>query len=1012
MNLSHISISRPVLSSVFAILILVFGFAAYMGLGVREFPSIEKPVINVVTSWSGANANVIEAQITEPLEEEINSVEGINTISSISADGRSSINIEFDSNVDLNDAANDVRDKVSRTISRLPPDADPPIVSKADPDAGAIFTITMQSDKRSLQELSQIGENTLKERFQTIKGVSSVYIMGEKRYAIRIKLNPQRMNVLSISPLDVVAALKNQNIELPAGRLEGAQLEYSIRALGLLSTVEDFEEIIIKQEDNRSVKLKDFAHVILGKEYERNIFRGNGVVPMVGIAVQAQPGANHIEIVDEAYRRLASSEKDLPEDIILNWSIDQTINIRRAIKEVKETILLAFILVLFVIFFFLRNWRTTLIPILIIPISLIGSFIFLFIMGYSINVLTLLGLVLATGLVVDDAIVVMENIFVKIEKGQSPMEAAKEGSEEVYFAVISTSITLICVFLPIFFIEGLTGDLFKEFAMVIIGTIIISTFVTLSLTPMMCSRILRKPKKEYGIARLVKQLITIIEAFYAKSLDWYMKKRLLSFPLMLASFIVIYLIGTTLPQELAPLEDKSKLRVNVSAPEGTSFEAMDAFQVSMMEMLDSIPEKIFLLGITAKNFGSSTSVNESYASVTLVPPSERERSQQDIVNWVQQQINTMPLVRGNVSQDPTISSGLRGGALPVQYVIQAPNIEKIKAILPAFLEKVNASDKFSASTVDLKFNKPEVEIDINRAKALSLGVSVEDIAMTLQTFLGEQRLGYFIKDGKQYYVIAELEKDARKNPKDILNLSVRNEHGNMVYLSNLVDLKMQSRPPSLLRYNRYAAATISAGLSTDVSLGEGIAEMLAIGDEILDESYSYDFRGLSADFYDSSKSSTLLFLFAVLLVYLTLSAQFESFRSPLIIMLTIPLALAGALISLYMFNHSINIFSQIGMIVLIGIVTKNAIIIVEFANQKRNLGLSPLEAAIAAAKSRFRPILMTSMSTALGALPIALALGESSTSRIPMGIAIIGGLLFSLVLTLYLIPAFYVYLKR
>lgn len=1009
MNLSEISIKRPVLSMVFAIIIIILGVSAYFNLGVREFPSIEKPVINVFTSWSGANANVIEAQITEPLEEAINSVAGIKSLSSVSTDGRSSITIEFDPSIDLNDAANDVREKVSRSAWRLPPDSDPPGVVKADPDAGSIFTITMQSDKRSLQELSQIGENTLKERFQTIPGVSSVYIMGEKRYAMRIRFNAQKMNALKVTPIDVQAALQKQNIELPSGRVEGDQTEYTLRTIGQLTNQSDFEEVIIRQEGSKAIKLRDIATIKLGTEYERNIFRGNGVIPMIGVAVQAQPGANYIEIVDEAYRRLAIAEKELPEDIVTNWSIDQTVTIRKAIQEVKETILIAFVLVLIVIFFFLRNWRSTLIPIILIPISLMGSFIFLYVMGFSINVLTLLGLVLATGLVVDDAIVVMENIYAKIESGISPIRAAFEGSKEVYFAVISTSVTLICVFLPVFFSKGLTGDLFKEFAMVIIGTIVISTFITLSLTPMMCSKILRKSSNPSGLSKWMYNLVSNLEIGFQKSIHAFMKVKYVSFPIIILSFYLMFNIGTSLPKELAPLEDKSKLRVNVIAPEGTSFDAMDRFQVQMMHMLDSIPEKNFLLGITAKNFGSATSVNTSYASVTLVPPSQRTRSQQDIVDWVQNNLNAMTFIRGNVSQDPTISSGLRGGALPIQFVLQAPNVENIKEALPEFLEKVDQSPMFTAANVDLKFSKPEIELQINRNKAMAMGVSVEDISETLQSFLGERRLGYFIKDGKQYFVITELEKSLRKDARDVLNLSLRNKQGQMVSLDNLVETRIVSRPPSLLRYNRYSAATVSAGLATNVTLGQGIDEMNRIAGEVLDESFSTDLAGMSADYRDSNQSSYSIFLFALVLVYLTLAAQFESFKEPLIIMFTIPLALAGALLALSIFNQTLNIFSQIGMIVLIGIVTKNAILIVEFANQKRDQGMPVLQAAKEAASQRFRPIIMTALSTALGALPIAMALGESSTSRIPMGIAIIGGILFSLILTLYVIPALYAY---
>lgn len=1011
MTLSEISIKRPVLATVFAIIVVLLGTVGYLSLGVREYPSVDPPVVTVQTNYTGANAEIIESQITEPIEEQINSVEGVQKMSSVSTDGRSTITVEFIPNMDLNNAANDVRDKVSQAIKNLPPDADPPVVNKADANAETILSITVQSDKRGLLELTQIGNNVFKERLQTIPGVSSIRIWGEKKYAMRLELDPSKMREFNIAPLDIRKALDEQNIELPSGRIEGLETELTVRTVGRLYTPEEFDDLIVAERNGTLIRLKDIGKARLGAEAERTILRGNGVKPMVGIALQPQPGSNYIDIVDEAFRRIEIMKKDLPEDIELNVAMDKTLTIRSAIREVEGTILLAFILVLMVIFFFLRNWRTTLIPITLIPIALIGSFGVLYAAGFSINILSLLGLVLATGLVVDDAIVVMENIYSKVEEGMNPMRAAFEGSREVYFAVIATSVSLVCVFLPIFFMPGLTGQLFQEFAMVVVGAIVISTFITLSLTPMMSSRILKKSTRENRLMRFFGSMVQSLIDGYTRSLRVFMDHRWVAFPLFIVIIIATYFVGSGLQSELAPMEDKSQLRIISTAPEGTSFEAMDAYQTKLMHLLDTIPEKAFLLGVTAPTFRAATAANSSFVFMPLKPPGERNKSQAQLANEINGLLQDFSFAQSFVQQDPTIkSSGGGFGGLPVQFVIQAPDLERLKTVLPEFMDRVQESPKFAASTVDLKFSKPEITVTINRNKALLMGVSVADIAQTLQIFLSEQRLGYFMKDGKQYYVITEAQREKKNEPSDLKNITVRNSSGQMITLENLVDIGYQSRPPSLLRYNRYTSATVQADPAPGFTIGDGIDEMRAIAKDLLDESFSTELAGSASDFAESSDSTLIIFIFALILVYLTLAAQFESFRDPFVIMLTVPLALAGAIFTLWAFGQTLNIFSQIGMVVLVGIVTKNGILIVEFANQKRDAGMSLKEAAFIAASQRFRPILMTSLSTMLGALPIALALGDSSTSRVPMGLAIIGGLLFSLLLTLYIIPALYSYM--
>ena len=1011
MILSDLSIKRPVMATVFSIAIVLFGIVGFMTLGVREYPSVDPPVVTVTTSYPGANAEVIESQITEPLEESINTIDGIQTLSSISSDGRSSITIEFDTKRDLDNAANDVRDKVSSALRRLPPDTDPPIVAKADADAQNIFTVTIQSNKRDLLELTDIGTNVFKERLQTIQGVSSINIWGERKYAMRIELNPQKLASYRLTPSDISNALNMQNVELPAGRLENNQTEYTIRALGRLNTPEEFSRTIIAKRGSVLVRISDVGTVRLGAENERTIMRGNNLIPMVGVALQPQPGANHIEIVDEALRRIEQIKRDIPDDLELDIALDTTQNIRKAISEVEETILIAFALVVLVVFFFLRSWRITLIPILAIPISLIGTFFVLYIAGYSINVLTLLGLVLATGLVVDDAIVVIENIYAKVELGMNPVQAAFKGAREVFFAVISTSVSLICVFFPIFFLQGLTGKLFREFAMVVSSAILFSAFVSLSLTPMMSARFLKQKHRESGLHRIMRRIVEIMTSGYSKTLHFFMRLRWLVFPIIAVIVLLIFMVGKKLPSELAPLEDKSLIRLNSTAPEGTSFEAMDEYQRKLMEIVDTLPEKQFMMGTTAFGGGSATSTNSANIRITLKSPSERDRTQMEVASELNRIVRKYNFAQTIVVQEPTISAS-RGGrnSLPVQFVIQAPDLERLKEIIPVFMEKVENDPTFNAATIDMKFNKPEYEIVISRDKALDMGVSVTDIARTIQSYLAEQRSGYFIKDSKQYYVIMAANKEDRDEPVDLTNLTVRNNSGQMVTLDNLIEMKFSSRPPRLLRYNRYVAATVGASPADGKTLGDGIDAMYRIASEVLDDSFSTALTGSSSDFAQSSSSTMLIFMMALVLVYLTLAVQFESFRDPLTIMLTVPLAVAGAVLSLHIFGQTLNIFSEIGIVVLVGIVTKNGILIVEFANQKREEGFSIREAVLEASIQRFRPILMTSLATALGAVPIAMALGEASTSRVPMGVVIIGGLIFSLILTLYLIPSLYTYL--
>ncbi|HLN53209.1 MAG TPA: efflux RND transporter permease subunit [Lentimicrobium sp.] len=1008
MSLSSISIKRPVLATVMSIVIVLFGGIGLLSTGVREYPSVDPPIITISTSYVGANADIIESQITEPLEESVNGIAGIRTLTSVSRDGRSVIRVEFDLEIDLENAANDVRDKVSRAMQNLPPDTDPPIVSKADADASPIIFVSIKSEERSLLELTEIAERTFKERLQTIPGVSQIDIWGERRYAMRLWMDPFKLAASGLTPLDIRNALNRENVELPSGRIEGGSVELTVRTLGRLSNPEEFNSLILLQQGDRIVRFRDIGYAELGPENERSILRMNGI-PMVGTVVIPQPGSNHIEIADEVYNRVEQIKKDLPKDISLSYGFDTTEYIRESITEVEQTIYVAFILVVLIIFLFLRDWRSTLIPVIAIPISLIGAFFIMYLLDFTINVLTLLGIVLAIGLVVDDAIVVLENIYTKIEKGIPPLKAGLEGTAEIFFAVIATTVVLAAVFLPVIFLEGLTGRLFREFGIIMASSVIISAFVALTLTPMLSTKILKHRETHSWFYNKTEPFFVAINRRYSKSLDWFLNHRWVAVIVFAISIAIIYFIGGMLQSELAPMEDRSGMRIVATAPEGITYEFMDDYMNEITEyVIKEVPEAQAVVSITSPGFAAAGSVNSGFIRMKLVKPDQRERSQQQIADDIAEKLKRFSLARTFVIQEQSIGGS---GGLPVQYVIQAPDLDKLKKIIPLFMDELQKSEKFQFVDLNLKFNKPELRVEINREKARNLGVSVIDIAQTLQFALSGQRFGYFIMNGKQYQIIGQLSRPYRSEPLDLRSINVKNSRGEMIPLDNVVTVSEGINPPQLYRYNRFASATFSANPSKGLTIGDGINEMDRIAAKVLDDTYSTALAGASQDFAESSSSLLFAFVLALVLIYLVLSAQFESFKDPLIIMFTVPLALAGAVLTLWYFGETLNIFSQIGIIMLIGLVTKNGILIVEFANQRKDLGLSKADAIRDASASRFRPILMTSLSTVLGALPIALALGAGSESRVSMGIAIIGGLTFSTILTLYVIPAMYSYIS-
>lgn len=1014
MSLSTTSINRPVLATVMSIAIVLFGIIGYNYLGVREFPSIDPPIITVRTSYSGANADIIESQITEPLEKSINGIAGIRSISSASNLGSSNITVEFNLDANLEEAANDVRDKVSQAVRQLPLDIDaPPVVTKADANSDAIISLTVQSDTKNQLQIDDYAENVLLEKLQTIPGVSTIQVWGQKKYAMRLWLDPVKLTSFGLTALDIQAALNRENIELPAGKIEGSNTELTVKTVGRFTTEEEFNNMIIKSENNQTIKLKDVGYAVIGAENEETILKESGQ-PMIGLGIVPQPGANYIEIADEFYKRFAQISKEVPKDIKLNIALDNTQFIKTSITEVKETLLIAFLLVVLIIFLFFRDWLIAFRPLIDIPVSLIGAFFIMYLAGFSINILTLLAIVLATGLVVDDGIVVTENIFKKIEAGLSPKEAAIKGSNEIFFAVISTSITLAVVFLPIIFLQGFVGRLFREFGVVVAGAVIISAFVSLSLTPMLNVKLTRKKKGHTKFYDATEPFFIALNNAYRNSLEAFMKKRWLAIVIIFVSIGLIFTIGSLLQNELSPLDDRSVMRIQATAPEGASYEYMDNYvdQVGKM-VIDSVPEKRIVLTVTAPGFTGSGAVNTGFIRVMLTTPELRKRSQQQIADLLTRNLRNYGNARAFVIQDQTItgSGGSRAG-LPVQYILQNQDFEKIQKYLPKFMEEVNKNPVFQGVDVNLKFNKPELVVTIDRDKAKALGVSVQSVAQMMQLAYSNLRYGYFTMRGKQYQVMGQVDRENRDQPLDLKELTVRNDKGNLVQLDNLVKVEEQSSPPQLYHYNRYKAATVQAGLAPGKTIGDGIAEMHKIAKKVLDDSFTTDLAGPSRDFSESSSNTMFALILALILIYLVLAAQFESFIDPFIIMLTVPMALAGALISLWYFNQTLNIFGEIGIIVLIGLVTKNGILIVEFANQRKEQGLKVIDAVKDSAVSRLRPIMMTSLATMLGALPIALALGAGAKSRMSMGIVIIGGLLFSAFLTLYVIPSIYSYLSR
>ncbi|WP_306567380.1 efflux RND transporter permease subunit [Flavobacterium lindanitolerans] len=1011
MSISSLSIKKPVLAGVFSLLIVILGIVGWKQLGIREFPLTEPPVISVITFYPGASPDVIASKLTRPMEESIAEASGIRTISSESREQVSVISIEFNREIDIEDALNDVRDKVSKARKQLPADVDPPIVQKASSADNLVAFLEVESDTKDIKEVSHIASTVIKDRVQSIPGINNVAIVGEHKYAMRLRFDPVKLAAYKLTPEDIRQALLRENIDLPSGRIDGNSSELSIRTLGRLTTVNDFEEMLIKQTGNTVIRLKDVGSAELGEMNERTAIineTGNLNRVGVGVAIQIQRGANAIEVVDEFYKRLEQLRKDIPSDYRLIVGFDFTQSVRESIKEVEETLFIAFGLVVIIIFLFLRDWRSTIIPVIAIPVSILSAFFIMYIAGFSINVLTLLGLVLAIGLVVDDAIVVLENIYKKIEEGMPPVQAAFKGSKEIYFAVISTTITLAAVFLPIVFMGGISGQLFKEFAIVVSGSVLVSAFVALTLTPMLSAYFLKKKQGPGWFHRVTEPFFVRMNNGYARLLTTFMRFRWMAWVFLLITSGLIYFVGQKLPSELAPVEDRSNMSLIAVAPEGVSFDYMKKHMMEVGKYVNDSTDGLYqTYSMVAISFiPAPAPVNVAVQSIYLKDPKERKASIQDLYN---QYGAASANFRGFLLfpyLPPTIGTRY-GGGMPVQFVLQSQNLDTLTAALPKFLNAVRQSKKLMFADADLKINKPEIKINIDRQKAALMGVSMEEVARTLQLALSGQRYGYFLRNDRQYEVIGQMEREYRNDITDLNSIYVRSSTGQLIPLNNLIATEEAVSPASIYRYDQYTSATISAAPAPGVSLAEGIEEIERIKTEVLGDNFKTSLAGQSRDYRESQGNILFTLILALVIIYMILAAQFESLRDPLTIMLTVPMAVTGAILSLHWFGQSLNVFSQIGIITLVGLITKNGILIVEFANHLKDTGLSKYEAAIQAAEQRFRPILMTSLAMIFGALPIAL----TANSRQSLGIVIAGGLVFSGILTLFIIPAVYSYLS-
>ncbi|MEG0821703.1 MAG: efflux RND transporter permease subunit [Burkholderiaceae bacterium] len=1017
MSLSEICIRRPVFATVLSLLILLVGLVSYQRLAVREYPKIDEPVVTVETRYAGAAAEIIESQVTKPLEDSIAGIEGVDILTSISRAEQSQITVRFKLAREADGAAADVRDRVSRVRQKLPADADEPVIAKVEADANPIIWLAFTSDKVNTLAVSDYANRIVKPRLQTLPGVADVRVFGERRYAMRVFLDRDRLAAFRLTPADIEDAVRRQNVEIPAGRIESREREFNVVSQTDLATPEQFGDIIVRNAGGTNVRLRDVADVFVAPVSERAIVRYNGQ-PAVSLGLIRQATANPLDIARAVKTELPRIEASLPAGMRVQVANDQTIFIDEAIKNVYQTIAEAVVLVALVIFFFLRSWRASIIPLVTIPVSLIGAFALMYAAGFTVNTLTLLALVLAIGLVVDDAIVVLENIYRHIEDGMKPFDAAIQGMREISFAVVAMTITLAAVFVPLAFTPGRTGRLFVEFALALAGAVMVSGFVALTLTPMMCSRLLRHEPRHGAVYLAIERFLLALNRAYERSLHWLLEPRRAGVAIgrsrwfdtnrWLVLAVVMALIAATMAlfanikRELSPVEDRGTLLASFTGPEGASVDFTARYGTRIEDIAAKYPmfDRVFVVS------GSPTAT-QGIGFLRMLPWSERPQHARDLARELAPQLGAIPGVLAFPVVPPSLGQGFRDR--PVSFVVVSSDAyEDMNQVVGAVLAEMQKNPGFQAPDSDLRLNRPELRVSVDRDKAADAGVQIETVGRTLETMLGGRNVTRFKRDGEQYDVVVQVRGDERRGPDDISNIFVRGRADQMIPLTSLVKVNEGIAPRELNHFGQRRAVTITANLSPGYTLGEALDFMALTADKHLKPGYATELNGQSREFRQSGAALAAVFVLALAFIYLVLAAQFESFRDPFIIMLTVPLAMFGAVLALSLSPiGSLNVYSQIGLVTLIGLITKNGILIVEFANQLQDQGRSLREAVVGASVLRLRPILMTTLATVFGAAPLAYAAGAGAESRQQIGLVIVGGMSFGTLFTLFVIPTVY-----
>jgi multidrug efflux pump len=1007
LRIAEVCIERPVLATVMSLVIVLFGGISLLRLTNRELPSIDPPIVSVTTVFPGAAPEVVETSVTDVLEDQVNGIEGVKVVTSVSREQVSQITVEFELGRDLEAAANDVRDRVARARNALPEEIDDPVVAKRDSDAQAVMWLALSGEQYDQVELTTIAENLLVDRLAKLPGVANVIIGGERRYSMRVWIDNRRLAAQSATIADIGAALQRENVDIPSGRLESRDAEFTVRSLGELHSASDFENLIIANVKGQAVKLRDVARVEVGPEDQRKLVRFNGE-PAIGLGVVKQSKANTLDVADAVRAEALALLPLLPPGVKLEIAFDSSIFIRASIHDVTLTIFEASLLVVLVIYVFLRSLRATLIPAVAIPVSILGAFGMLYAFDFTVNTLTLMGVTLAIGLVVDDAIVVLENITRWAEEGASPMEAARRGMGEIAFAVVAATVSAVAVFLPLTFLTDETGRLFREFAVTVAAALTVSGFVAVTLSPALCALVVRPHTAEHGMKAVFARFFEAIAAGYQRGLAPVLRRPGLWVAVGAAWVVLGVVLLPTVPQELIPKSDRSLVFVFTQAPEGSTIEYMDRYQAEAEQFVRALPEVKRVFSVIALGIGTPGLVNQGVLIASLSEPSERERGQIDIVNDIRPQLEGI----AGITAFPTSPSMISGfGASPVQFVIEGTDLSVVAGWADEIKRRISAIHGFGNVQTNLYLNKPQLDVDIDRDRASDLGVSVRSIASALQILLGGLDLSTFKLGGETYNVMAQLEQDERDDPRDLLELYVRGNNGELIPLASVIETRETIAPREIPHYDRQRSATISADLAT-LTQGEGLEIATGIARDVLPEGVGIRFVGEAEKFLASSSALTFAYGLAIVVVFLVLAAQFESFVHPVTILVAVALSFTGALVALVATNTTLNLFSKIGLVMLVGLITKNSILIVEFANRLRENGTPLVEAVMRAAQTRFRPILMTALSTMVGILPIALGRGAGGDSRAPLGIAVLGGMLFSTLLTFFIVPATYIVIER